>query len=311
MAPIQAHLLFLQPVLKRANGGNALSDWAGIRGARVVYSVRMIFIVLFGILAMMTISPSVIAQGIIAMPGFLWGQARTPSSRQAEERDNEIVEGAIHQGIDWLQIAKGIRANSFVQFDFTRDTKRFDYNNKLKYSIGSQLKFSISDWANIGIGGKYEWDRRYVSNRTPKGALGFLNWSAARSWVPKSHAGLLGWLPLGYSLSTWGQFSYPSSQEIEERGNAIVEGSIESAADLWKQGDVLVFSTFLSMAYKADTEEFDFNNEIEPSIGARLRLLVIEKGFIEFGAKFVNEYRFITRRSEPGSILFLNWAASW
>lgn len=278
---------------------------------RLPASIRLSCLAVLGILILVETTAPVLAQSILATPGFTWGQLRAPSSRQEEEKNNEIVEGAINQGIDWLEVTKGVRLNSFVQLDFTRDTKKFDYNNKLKFAVGTQLNIALWDWGSLAIGGKYEWDRRYVSDRTPKGAVGFLNWYAARSWVPKIRVGTSRPLVLAYSVSTWGQFSYPSSQEVEEKRNAIVEGAIEGAADFWKKGERLVASGFASLDYKADTDEFDFNNKLEPALGARLRLHATQNAFVDLGAKLVNEYRFKTHRSEAGAIVFLNWAASW
>lgn len=250
------------------------------------------------------------SQESITFPGYTWGQVRAPNSRQSEERNNEILQGAVHQGVDWWRYDK-FTANSFIQFDFTRDTKKFDYNNKLQFSVGSQLKIVPADWVSINVGGKYVWDRRTVTNRTPKGAVGFISWYAAEEWGGIDNGGGSDPWPLGYSANTWGEFRYPSSLDVEERRNAIVQGAIQGVADLWRPNSVLMLSAIVGLDYVADRQRFDYNNELEPSVGMRLRLAVSDFGFIEIGSKYVYEYRFRSRRSETGAIFFLNWWASW
>lgn len=242
----------------------------------------------------------------------MWSQIRTPSAREPSERDVEIIEGAIHQGVDFLQIAKTLRVGSFVQFDFTRDTKRFDYNNEITFAVGSKVGFPISSWGYLELGAQWERQNRYVSNRRFSGFVGILNWSTQYEWVGHDDKKKDTWLtPLKYVFFSQGAFRFPNSRIPEERRNAFLEGKIEAGIDWVKIGELTTLNTFLGVGFKVDSREIDSRNQLEPSAGALLRFDITKTAFIETGAKLVNEYRFKTHRSETGMIAFINMVTTW
>ena len=117
--------------------------------------------------------------------------------------------------------------------------------------------------------------------------------------------------PLGFPGFTWGQVRFPSSQEIEEKDNVIVEGAIEQGVDWFRVTSRSIFNSFVRFEYKFDRENFDFNNKLQPEIGVKAKYLLADWGLIEVGGKYVVDYRFETHRTEQGIVFFVNWAASW
>jgi len=117
--------------------------------------------------------------------------------------------------------------------------------------------------------------------------------------------------PLGFPGSTWGQVRYPSSQEIEEKDNVILEGALEQGVDWFRMTNWSIFNSFFRFEYKFDKENFDFNNKLQPEVGVKAKFPLANWGLIEAGGKYVVDYRFETNRTEQGIVFFLNWAASW
>jgi len=118
-------------------------------------------------------------------------------------------------------------------------------------------------------------------------------------------------VPLGFPGSTWGQVRYPSSQEIEEKDNVIVEGAIEQGVDWFRMTKWSIFNSFFRFEYKFDKEGFDFNNKLQPEVGLKAKFFLANWGLIEAGGKYVLDHRTETNRTEEGIVFFLNWAASW
>ncbi|MFQ5914578.1 MAG: hypothetical protein ACE5JS_15495 [Nitrospinota bacterium] len=105
---------------------------------------------------------------------------------------------------------------------------------------------------------------------------------------------------------------FPSSVEIGEEENLIVEGAIEQGVDWFRVTDRIIFNTFVRLRYVVDTEAFDFNNRLSPQAGLKLKLPLSDWGLVEAGAKFVGDFRFREpRRLEEGFLLFLAWGAWW
>jgi hypothetical protein len=219
-----------------------------------------------------------------------------------------MIEGAVHQGIDGPELAPGVRPNLFVQINFAADTERLDYNNKARSAVGAQLRFTPAFWISFELGVKHEWDYRWVTDRTPSGWVGFANWGIWRDWPARTNSSRS---PLRYILSSWGQVRYPSSHELAEERNAIAEGAVELSADWWRIERGPTFNTFVSLDFKADSQKFEYNNEIEPAVGARFWMPITKYGRAELGAKLVNEQRFRTGGSYSGAIAFVGFSARW
>lgn len=261
--------------------------------------------------ALSTARPVDVAAGEVPLTsGYTWGQIRYPSALQPEERRNPIIEGAVRQSLNWPSLTSGVYLSSFGEFRFKHDKERLDFNNELLFAIGTELVFLPDDVVELAVGVRHEWDHRYVSDRTPSGFVGFLNWGL---WWRKPLPGDTGAepFPLAYVARSWGEIRYPSSQEIDESDNAIFEGSLQGGIDWLRVTSTVVLNSFAEIEVKADTQRFDFNNEVQPGVGLKLQWTPFERLAIELGGEFAWEYRFVSGRQETGAVAFLNWYASW
>lgn len=116
----------------------------------------------------------------LGFPGTTWGQLRYPASQFDEETSDTLVEGAIEQGIDWLRVSEDGALNTFVLVDYTFDSKKLEWNNKIKFAPGAKFKAFVAKNALLEIGAMYRWHHRTQSNRTKSDPVFFLNWST--SW---------------------------------------------------------------------------------------------------------------------------------
>jgi hypothetical protein len=269
---------------------------------------RSVCIVLFWYLA---VSSGAGAQNFPVARGFTWGQVRFPSSFEALEANDLITEGTIEQGVDWFSRGAWLVFNTFGLIDYKTDTAALDFNNQVKPALGAKLKFIPTDWALIEVGGKYEWEYRWSTDRIFAGWTGFLNWSAYRTWGRQSSAARGVPFPAAYTVSTWGQFRYPSAQAAEEKQNAIVEGALRCDITWVRLKRVASVGTMAEFEYAADTAAFDFNNKFRFALGLVLKFALVDGVSIELGGKYVADYRPVTNRLERGLVGFLSWYASW
>lgn len=130
-------------------------------------------------------------------------------------------------------------------------------------------------------------------------------------WYALSPSCALATMPLGFPGSTWGTLRFPSSQDVQEKDNLILEGAIEQGIDWFELGEWSVVNTFMQVSYAVDQEKFDYNNEIEFEVGLKLKILSLDWMCLEFGGKYILDYRWETDRHTKGTEVFLNWGASW
>jgi hypothetical protein len=269
---------------------------------------RSVCVVLFWCLAVFSYA---YAQAFPVARGFTWGQVRFPSSFEVLEENDLVVEGAIEQGVDWFSIGDRLIFGTFGQLEYKTDTADLDFNNTIEPALGIKFKLSPTDWAFIEVGGKYEWEYRWITDRTLEGWVGFINWSAQRTWNQQvsSTGGVLS--PAAYAVSTWGKFRYPSAQAAEEKENAIVEGAVRGDVTWWRFRHVASVGPMAEFEYTADTMGFDYNNKFRFSLGLALKSAIAGGGVIEVGGKYMADHRPVTNRTETGFVSFLTWSASW
>jgi hypothetical protein len=227
------------------------------------------------------------------------------------DRRNGLLEGAVHQGLKFLQLSAGLQVRAFGQLNFSWDRKDLDYNNKIRPALGAQLEFSPFDGSFVEIGVKYEWDRREITDRTLSGAVRFVSWSAWRAWEVVNSRDSAALRPRGYLFSTWGQVRYPGGLEPFELKNALLEGFIDVSADWWRGAQGLVLNSFLLTNYKMDRRRLDWNNEVKPGLGLRIRFFRSNTSRVEIGTMIMYQYRFRSSRAQVGAMAFLNWSSSW
>lgn len=143
-------------------------------------ATRLTLLALFSIAA---VAPAT-AQRPLALPGSTWGGVRYPSSAELEEKRNFILEGAVEQGADWLQVSRRGVLNTFVRAEYKADSERFDWNNKVQLEAGLKLRFPVADVGVVELGGKYSVDMRWVTDRVESSPVMYLNWGG--SWDLKN-----------------------------------------------------------------------------------------------------------------------------
>lgn len=116
----------------------------------------------------------------ISFPGDTWGSISTPSALTKEEDGNVIIEGAVEQGIIWINTDAGV-LNSFVDIAYKADTKGIDWNNSIKMSLGVKLDKKLSKNLSISYGLRYGVEKHWLNNDGwNNDTTLFLNWGA--SW---------------------------------------------------------------------------------------------------------------------------------
>jgi hypothetical protein len=102
-------------------------------------------------------------------PGSSWGVVGNTSP---SEKGNVIAMINIEQGMFVQQVSSG-SVVPFVEARITRDTDKYDWNNKNSYGIGVKYRHSIADNATFDIGLKYQYEERIRSSNKSDGAVIF------------------------------------------------------------------------------------------------------------------------------------------
>lgn len=249
-------------------------------------------------------------QPTLPTPGFTWGEIRFPASAQPEDRNNAILEGAVEQGIDFQRLSEKTHLNLFGKLDYTLDTQRFDYNNKLRLGMGVKLVRRLFSSSSLAIGAKYEVDQRFVMDRTLGGHQLFVNWYG--SWrLPRRYGGGSETMwPLAMPGVAWGEVRYPGSQVAAESHDLILEGKVEQGIDWTHITGWGVLNTYLELDYIADSKRYDWNNAIKMGLGAKLKTRV-GKSLLQVGAKLVQDRKWVTDRTDETFLIFVNWSSGW
>jgi hypothetical protein len=239
--------------------------------------------------------------------GRFLNQTLVPSTVKSDQNDNLINQGSIDQSVGLAFGSDWIRPELFLRFAYKSDTAHFDWNNSVRPIVGAQIRLAPIDGVTIDVGGRYEWERRFRSDRTYEGFKGFVNWSGWWGIAGPQDTGF----PLGYVISTWGQLRYPSGLVGIERENLIIEGA--GTFDIeWAELEYLgILTTRFDVEYVRDTKSLVWNNAIRPSVGMLLRIPIMERAQLEIGARYITDYASVTRRSERGFLSFVNLSASW
>jgi len=116
----------------------------------------------------------------LGFPGTTWGQLRYPASQFGEETSDTLIEGSLEQGIDWVRISANSFFNTFVEVDYTFDSKDLEWYNKIKWAPGAKVKAFVARNALLEVGAMYRWQYRTKPNQTKSDPVVFLNWST--SW---------------------------------------------------------------------------------------------------------------------------------
>ncbi|MEZ5692006.1 MAG: hypothetical protein R3D71_10145 [Rickettsiales bacterium] len=112
-------------------------------------------------------------------------------------------------------------------------------------------------------------------------------------------------------LRGWGEIRFPSSEQLDDNDNLIVEGAFNKDVILRNYSSTFVVKAFGSVNYVSDTEGFDFNNKLRPAVGVALQYYPFSGIVVENGIKYELDYRLRTQRTLHGGQFFTNWFAGW
>jgi hypothetical protein len=247
------------------------------------------------------------AQTFQSAPGFSWADLRYPGSPDELERRSFIGEAAAIQNFICCSLAERVDLLGFVSGRVLYGTRSLDWNNRMVLGAGAALRFRPTDHFEIRLGGRYEVDRRRITNRTLGGPAAFTSWGG---WWPVGEGSWGAGVTSSHYIMTWGEARFPSSPVREERNNGLVEGAIEGGTRFPLGADFSAIP-FLGFGYKADTEQLRFNNKFEFTAGARLAYDVTPTTSIFTGVRFAHEHRFIDGEGANAAIVFVGWNASW
>jgi len=110
-------------------------------------------------------------------PGRIWGEVRYPGSQVPVEQNDLIAEGAIEQGVDWVEFGEFGTLNTFARVEYTADTARLEYNRSVTFGVGVQLNRRIGSNGLLQIGAQYAHDYRWESDVRNDAVMAFVLWS--------------------------------------------------------------------------------------------------------------------------------------
>ena len=120
-------------------------------------------------------------KGPIAYPGYMWGNAVSPSSVQPGAPSNNVGYGAkLEQGVDWFAFDadKKWRFNTFVSALYARDTSNFayTYGNVFTPAVGAKVR-NVYESGIIEVGVQFVNQQNLnVSGSSGSGVQAFANY---------------------------------------------------------------------------------------------------------------------------------------
>ena len=244
------------------------------------------------------------------LPGSNQVQIRYPSSLRPIERHAVILQGATEQALSSLSISDSASLQPYLRLDYKVDSEDVSSNNKIHPSTGLKLRFMATHHLMLELGGRYEWEHRFIDGSTYQGTSGFFNWSGyweiAAPPRETAHDG-----PLGYVISSWGQLRYPSAQIDSERSTMLLEGGLQGDMDWLSLLGESRLALRGDLEFSTDSAGQDYNNKLIPSLGLVLKMPSGALGRFEIGARYALDYRPVTNTVETGLIGFAGWSVGW
>ena len=222
-----------------------------------------------------------------------WGDIRFPASEQEADVDNIILEGAFSQGMILAKYSKKTLLMTFAELEYTKDSEKFDYNNKAELGLGIKLKHRVNKKFSFDVGVEYEWSYRPETERTIKDLTVFTNWFGR--WSLGSSCSYPGY--------TWGGMSYSISyHEDLELSGAIIQG-----VDWYSFGKVIV-NSFVRFAYTLEPEDHWIHSHITYGIGSQLKVPVTDDGAATHIGFLFNQNKMLeSGRAENRISSFVSW----
>jgi hypothetical protein len=116
-----------------------------------------------------------------------------------------------------------------------------------------------------------------------------------------------------YPGRTWGALDHPSSLRPADERNVLLQGAIEQGIVAWRMSERTAMVPFLRLGYKADAEQYSYNNRLSPSVGVKLEIMASEDTVIDIGALggYDIEFRGKRQAQDGGVSVFVDLVSSW
>ena len=115
---------------------------------------------------------------------------------------------------------------------------------------------------------------------------------------------------MGLRGATWGELRYDIPKEGEE--NLVLDGWIKQGVDWAKWGNTSL-NTYAKLRFKWDTEGYDWNNLMGPTVGISLDAFAPAGLSGSFGAEYTWEKQMLNGNDimDQKVVIYVNWYGWW
>jgi hypothetical protein len=262
--------------------------------------MRRLIVIIF--LTILWLALPKVVPAIEGLPGSTWGDLHGEFPHPGDS--DAILEGWIRQGIGWKRWNKGTKSfllNTYVTARYKWDSRGYDYNNYLGPGVGASIDMYAPEGPVISWGVEHIYQINYRSGDDQPYTALFMNWYYWWNIREKKYPG-----------STWGDLRY----EVPNSGksNLILEGWLRQGIVLkrWEKGrQTYVLNPYLGVRYKVDTEGFNWNNYLGPSVGIAVDMESAKGPLISLGVEYNWEKNLRSGPDINRVDVFMRWYAWW
>jgi len=114
----------------------------------------------------------------------------------------------------------------------------------------------------------------------------------------------------GFRGSTWGELRYDIPREYPD--NLLMAGWIKQGVDWKRWGESTTLNTYVTLRYKWDTEQYDWNNTLEPGIGISVDTFSPKGLGLTAGVEYIWENRFLDSEwYDSKTVVYVSWYGWW
>jgi hypothetical protein len=231
--------------------------------------------------------------GISSFPGQAWNV----TGNQAPTEGNNVQSTSyVEQGVTVYK-SGSFTVTPFVSLMFSKDTKGYDWNNRVLEQGGIKLNKYFKHGI-VSVGTAYEYEDRWQSGRKAGNIMGF-----AQYWF--------GWQPVADKNSRFPGFTWGAVGNLSpiEHNNLIGITNVEQGYVLHRFGKVAIVP-YVNATFSADSQKFDWENK--NVIGSGLKAVLPGRHTdAELLAGYLHESRFISGQSAGGFAVQLRLWAGW
>lgn len=292
-------MVFILPMRRAAS----VSPFAGALRAKL----RKVFWLFAAVLTFATPSFSAKARSLedLTFPGWIWGEAKFPSSVYEDSQDNPTGTVIFHQGVGDFELFQGVTARPYAELELAVDMQRFGFNNYVNIGVGAEVEFQPIERVYFTIGAEYEWEFAYRTDESFQVPFAYAKWFAYRS--AEIHEDLFEFGPVEATFETWGELRFPAGPEPYRRERPKLDGYVELGIDWPRIGSYGVLGGFAEFGYTFEPGNDVDTSSISRGTGARIKFFPFDSGVVEFGLKYEHETLLDSRFTADSAIGYVNW----